>query len=252
MYYNGPHFSIEIPMIIIPAIDLKDGRCVRLRQGRAEDVTVYSDDPVQTAMRWASEGAEIIHIVDLDGAFSGNQKNLESIKKIRQAVDVVLQVGGGIRSMDTIKALLEIGINRVILGTVAIKDPSLLRKAAEAHPEQIIVGIDARDGKVAIKGWQEVTEIDALHFAREIQGLPLAGIVYTDIKRDGMLTGPNIETTRAMVQNLRLPVIASGGISSIEDIKALKSIEGLFGAITGKALYSGAINLKEAIAVARS
>jgi len=239
-------------MLIIPAIDLKDGRCVRLRQGRAEEVTIYSDDPVQTARKWVSEGAQLIHIVDLDGAFSGNQKNLESISAIRKAVHVTLQVGGGIRTMEDIRKLLDIGIDRVILGTVAIKNPELLKKAADSYPERIIVGIDAKDGKVAIKGWQELTEIDALEFAKSIEPLPLAAVVYTDIKRDGMLTGPNIETTRAMVEHLRLPVIASGGISSLQDIKALKTIKGLFGAITGKALYTGAISLKEAIAIANS
>lgn len=238
-------------MLIIPAIDLKDGRCVRLRQGRADEVTVYSDDPVETARRWASEGAELIHIVDLDGAFSGNQKNLESILAIRQAVDVTLEVGGGIRTIEDIERLISLGIDRVILGTVAIKDPELLTLAAEKYPGKILVGIDAKEGKVAIKGWVEVTERDALDFAKSVEHLPLAGIIYTDIKRDGMLTGPNIETTRTMVENLRLPVIASGGISSIEDIKALKRIQGLFGAITGKALYSGAISLKEAIALTR-
>ncbi len=239
-------------MLIIPAIDLKEGRCVRLRQGRAEDLTVYSDDPVQTARRWVSEGAELIHIVDLDGAFSGNQKNLESIRAIRRAVDVVLEVGGGIRTMDDIERLLSLGIDRIILGTIAIKDPELLKEAAESYPERLLVGIDAKDGKVAIKGWTEVTELQALEFARSIESLPLGGIIYTDIKRDGMLTGPNIETTRQMVEHLRLPVIASGGISSIDDIKALKSIPNLYGAITGKALYSGALSLKEAIAIAKA
>ncbi|RME64374.1 MAG: 1-(5-phosphoribosyl)-5-[(5-phosphoribosylamino)methylideneamino] imidazole-4-carboxamide isomerase, partial [Nitrospirae bacterium] len=193
-----------------------------------------------------------IHIVDLDGAFSGNQKNLEGIKAIRQAVDVALEVGGGIRTMEDIERLLSLGIDKVILGTVAIKNPELLKETAEKYPEKILVGIDAKDGRVAIKGWVEVTERDALEFAKSLEDLPLGGIIYTDIKRDGMLTGPNIEATSRMVENLRLPVIASGGISSIDDIKALKTIQGLFGAITGKALYSGAFSLQEAIKVAKS
>ncbi len=238
-------------MLIIPAIDLKDGNCVRLLQGRAEDATVYSDDPVQTARRWKSSGAEILHIVDLDGAFSGSQKNLDSIKAIRQSVDMVLEVGGGIRTMGTIDLLLSMGIERVILGTVAAKDPEFLRKACDRHPGHVVAGIDAKDGKVAIKGWVETTGQEATELARKMKEAGAAGIIYTDISRDGMLTGPNFEATEKMARSVDMPVIASGGISSIEDIKRLLQIEGLWGAITGKAIYAGRLDVAEAIRLAR-
>ncbi|RMG05430.1 MAG: 1-(5-phosphoribosyl)-5-[(5-phosphoribosylamino)methylideneamino]imidazole-4-carboxamide isomerase [Nitrospirae bacterium] len=237
-------------MKVIPAIDLKEGKCVRLLQGRKEDVTTYSDDPVSVAKRWVSEGAELIHIVDLDGAFSGNQANIESIKKIRDGVSVDLELGGGIRDMERIDYLISIGINRIILGTVAVKNPDLVKEAADKYPGSIIVGIDARDGKAAIKGWVEVTETDAFELAKKMEGLGASGIIYTDISRDGMLSGPNIETMEKMVNTVNIPVIASGGISSMEDIKNLSAIPGLWGAITGKALYTGNISLKEAIRVA--
>jgi phosphoribosylformimino-5-aminoimidazole carboxamide ribotide isomerase len=239
-------------MIVIPAIDLKEGQCVRLLQGRKDRVTSYSDDPVAVALRWREEGAELIHIVDLDGAFSGTQKNLESIRRIRAAVDIRLEVGGGIRDLNRIKELLDEGIDRVILGTSAVKNPQIVRTACREYPERILVGIDARDGRVAVKGWEEVTAIDAMDFARRMESIGVAGIIYTDISRDGMLTGPNISTTRAMVESLGIPVIASGGISSIEDIRRLNEIEGLWGAITGKALYTGNLNLREAIRLASS
>lgn len=237
-------------MKIIPAIDLKEGKCVRLLQGRKEDVTTYSDDPVSVAKRWVSEGADLIHIVDLDGAFSGNQANIESIKKIRDAVSIDLELGGGIRNMERIDYLISLGINRVILGTVAVKNPDLVKEAADKYPGSIIVGIDARDGKAAIKGWVEVTDTDAFELAKKMEGLGASGIIYTDISRDGMLSGPNIETMEKMVNTVSIPVIASGGISSMEDIKNLSAIPGLWGAITGKALYAGSISLKEAIRVA--
>ncbi|GMT47064.1 MAG: 1-(5-phosphoribosyl)-5-[(5-phosphoribosylamino) methylideneamino] imidazole-4-carboxamide isomerase [bacterium] len=237
-------------MIIIPAIDLKDGECVRLLQGKKEQVTSYSKDPVAVARRWVEEGATLIHIVDLDGAFSGTQKNLESIKNIRKAVDVPLETGGGIRDMDRIEELVSIGMDRVILGTSAVKNPELVKKASGKYPGRILVGIDARDGRVAVKGWEEITEIDALEFALKVQELGAAGIIYTDISRDGMLTGPDIEETRAMTEVLEIPVIASGGISSLDDIKKLMDIRGLWGAITGKALYTGKVSLSEAIRLA--
>jgi phosphoribosylformimino-5-aminoimidazole carboxamide ribotide isomerase len=237
-------------MIVIPAIDLKNGQCVRLKQGKAEDVTFYSNEPVSVAKQWAEEGATFIHIVDLDGAFSGNQRNLESIKAIREAVDVKLQVGGGIRDMERIDLLISIGIDRVILGTSAITNPRIVREASERYPGRILIGIDAKERKIAIKGWQEVTDIDALDFARKVEGMGAAGIIYTDIVRDGMLTGPNLKTTEEMVKALNIPVIASGGVSSVEDIIKLKHIRGLWGVITGKALYSGRLKLKEAIEIA--
>jgi phosphoribosylformimino-5-aminoimidazole carboxamide ribotide isomerase len=239
-------------MLIIPAIDLKDGRCVRLLQGRADAVTVYSDRPEDVAKRWQELGAKVIHVVDLDGAFSGTQKNIEGIKSIRRAVSVDIELGGGIRDMERIEMLLGLGINRVILGTVAIERPELVKEASRRFPCRIIVGIDAKDGLVAVKGWVEVTSVKAKELALKMEGYGAWGIIYTDISRDGMLTGPNIEAIREMVEAVNIPVIASGGVSSIDDIKRLKEIKGLWGVITGKALYTGAIDLKEAIEIGRS
>ncbi len=239
-------------MIIIPAIDLKDGRCVRLLQGRAEDATVYSDNPAETAKRWESAGAELLHVVDLDGAFTGNQKNLESIIKIRNAVKIDIEVGGGIRDLDRIGRLLSSGVNRVILGTLAVEKPELVNEACKKYPGKVLVGIDAKNGLVAVKGWVEVTQVKARELALKMQGYGAAGIIYTDISRDGMLTGPNIEATREMAESLNIPVIASGGISSIDDIKRLSGIKGLWGVITGKAIYSGSLNLSEAIRLSKT
>lgn len=236
-------------MLVIPAIDLKDGKCVRLLQGRADAVTEYSDNPVEMAKRWESLGARLIHIVDLDGAFTGNQKNIESIKEIRKAVKVEIELGGGIRDMERIEMLLGLGINRVILGTAAIERPELVKEACKNFPQRIIAGIDAKDGLVAIKGWVEVTNIKATELALKMQDYGVWGIIYTDISKDGMLTGPNIDAMKEMVKTVNIPVIASGGVSSIKDIKRLKEIKGLYGVITGKALYSGAIDLKEAIEI---
>lgn len=234
-------------MIVIPAIDLKDGLCVRLLQGKKEDATVYSDDPASTAQRWESCGARLLHVVDLDGAFTGNQKNIESIRRIREAVKMDIEVGGGIRDMERIDLLMSIGINRVILGTVAIEKPELVKDACKKYPGKVIVGIDAKSGFAAVKGWVEVTHIEAKELALRMQDHGASGIIYTDISKDGMMTGPNIEATRNLVEALDIPVIASGGISSINDIKNLMTIKNLWGAITGKAIYSGAIDLKEAI-----
>ncbi len=239
-------------MIIIPAIDLKDGLCVRLLQGKRDEVTAYSNDPVLTALKWVNDGAELIHIVDLDGAFTGEQKNFGSIKKIKEAlgVNVKLQVGGGIRDMEKIYQLISMGVDRIILGTAAIKDPALLERACKRFHGKILVAIDAKNGMVAIKGWEEVTEIKAIELAKSVQGSGASGIIYTDISRDGMLTGPNLEATKEIVNSVNIPVIASGGVSSLKDIKNLKNIEGFYGAITGKAIYAGAIKLKEAIELA--
>ncbi|MBF0319576.1 MAG: 1-(5-phosphoribosyl)-5-[(5-phosphoribosylamino)methylideneamino]imidazole-4-carboxamide isomerase [Nitrospirae bacterium] len=238
-------------MLVIPAIDLKDGSCVRLLQGRKEEVTKYSDDPVETARRWVREGAELIHIVDLDGAFTGEQKNLESIKNIRKRVDVRLEVGGGIRDLQRIKLLDSIGIDKIILGTIAIKDPNLLREACVKYPGKIVVGIDAKKGRVAIRGWEELTETTALALAKEVEDSGAAGIIYTDIAKDGMLMGPNVEATAEIVNLVRIPVTASGGVSSLKDIANLMQIEGLYAIVTGKAVYSGTIVLNEAIALVR-
>lgn len=234
-------------MIMIPAIDLKDGKCVRLLQGREEDVTVYSDDPVATARRWEAAGAKLIHIVDLDGAFTGQQKNLNAVEAIRAGVSTDLELGGGIRTMQRIEHLIKIGINRVILGTVAAEDPELLSDACKRYPGRIIVGIDAKDGKVAIKGWVDVTDHEAITFARKMESAGAAGIVYTDILRDGMLSGPNVQETKRMADSLSIPVIASGGIKSIDDVRNLLEARNIWGAITGKAIYSGSLDIHEAI-----
>lgn len=239
-------------MLIIPAIDLKDGLCVRLLQGKEKDSTVYSDDPVATALKWESCGARLIHIVDLDGAFTGNQKNLESILEIRKAVKIDLEVGGGIRDMGRIRELISCGIDRVILGTVAIENPELVKKACKEYPDRILIGIDAKNGLVAVKGWVNVTSVKSGELALQMYEYGASGIIYTDISRDGMLTGPNIAATEEMVRTLKIPVIASGGIASLDDIKRLLNIKGLWGAITGKALYSGAFDLQEALKITRA
>jgi len=237
-------------MLVIPAIDLKGGLCVRLLQGKKEDSTVYSDDPVATALKWESMGARLLHVVDLDGAFTGDQQNFESILRIRRAVKMDIEVGGGIRTMAKIDHLLSEGINRVILGTVAIEKPGLVRTACSGYPGRIIVGIDAKDGVVAVKGWVELTSVDAGDLAVRMQDFGAAGIIYTDIATDGMLSGPNIEAVKEMVKGLDIPVIASGGVSSLDDIRRLASIPKLWGAITGKALYAGTMDLREAIKIA--
>ena len=234
-------------MIVIPAIDLKDGKCVRLLQGKKEEVTVYSDDPPSMAKHWQDLGGELLHVVDLDGAFTGEQHNFSKIKAIREAIDIPIEVGGGIRDVERIDKLIDLGVDRTIIGTSAANDPEMVRQACEKYPGRVLVGIDAKDGKVAIKGWVEVTELDAIEFAKQMQGAGAAGIIYTDISRDGMLTGPNIEAMAMMVTSVEIPVIASGGVSRLDDINSLKKINNLWGVITGKALYSGALKLEEAI-----
>jgi len=239
-------------MLIIPAIDLKDGKCVRLLQGREDAATVYSEDPVLTARLWESCGARLLHVVDLDGAFTGSQKNLQAVKRIRESVGMEMEMGGGIRDMEKIDELVGMGIHRVILGTVAIEKPALLKEACKKYPGKIIAGIDAREGKVAVKGWVEVTTIDAKSLARESERKGVVGIIYTDIARDGMMAGPNIMAVSEIVRTVNIPVIASGGVSSLEDIKRLRDIEGLWGVITGKAIYSGSLDLREAINLVKS
>jgi len=239
-------------MIIIPAIDLKDGKCVRLLQGKKEEVTVYSDDPPAMARHWQELGGEILHVVDLDGAFTGEQHNFSKIKAIREAIDIPIEVGGGIRDVDRIQKLIDIGVDRTIIGTSAAKNPEIVQEACKKFPGKVLIGIDARDGKVAVKGWVEVTELDVIEFAKQMQDAGTAGIIYTDISRDGMLTGPNIEAMATMVKSVQIPVIASGGVSKLDDIKNLMQIEHLWGVITGKALYSGAMDLKEAIALTKA
>ncbi|HET6515302.1 MAG TPA: 1-(5-phosphoribosyl)-5-[(5-phosphoribosylamino)methylideneamino]imidazole-4-carboxamide isomerase [Thermodesulfovibrionales bacterium] len=236
-------------MLIIPAIDLKDGKCVRLLQGNKDAVTTYSDDPSSTAKLWESCGATLLHVVDLDGAFTGEQKNLEAIRKIRDTVSMEIEVGGGIRDMGKIEDLIAIGITRIILGTVAVEKPSLVAEACQRYPGRILVGIDARDGKVAVKGWVEVTAADAKALAKDAARKGAAGIIYTDISTDGMMTGPNVPAVEEMVMTVDIPVIASGGLSSLGDIRRLLAVRNLWGVITGKAIYSGALDLREAIRI---
>jgi phosphoribosylformimino-5-aminoimidazole carboxamide ribotide isomerase len=236
-------------MLIIPAIDLKEGKCVRLEQGLMDRATVYSDDPATTAKHWESQGAELLHVVDLDGAFAGVPKNLDAIKAIRNAVKMPIEVGGGIRDIATIHTLVSIGIDRIILGTAAIENPAFVREACQKFPGKVIVGIDAKDGMVAIKGWAEVTKVKAIDLAKQMQEYGVIAIIYTDIKRDGMLSGPNTEATRVLAKSLHIPVIASGGVSTMKDIEDLLTVRysGVSGVITGKAIYSGSLNLREAI-----
>jgi len=239
-------------MLVIPAIDLKDGHCVRLQQGRKDAVTIYSKDPSATARKWESCGAKVLHVIDLDGAFTGSQKNLKVILEIRKSVKMAIQVGGGIRDIETVYSLLSAGINRVIIGTSAIEDSGFVIEACKKFPEKIFVGIDAKEGKVAVKGWEEISSIGAKELAERIEKVGISGIIYTDILRDGMLTGPNISAVEDMVKTVNIPVIASGGIATLEDIKNLSKIKNLYGAITGKAIYSGALDLKEAIHLAEN
>ena len=240
-------------MIVIPAIDLKEGKCVRLEQGLMEKDTVFCDNPADQAREWERQGAELLHIVDLDGAFAGEPKNRASIEAIVKAIAIPTQLGGGIRDIRTIEAYLSLGIGRVILGTAAQRNPELVEEACRLFPGRIVVGIDAKNGMVAVQGWAEVTGVTAVDLAKRFEGYGVAAIIYTDIARDGMMQGPNIEATRALAEAISIPVIASGGVSSLKDIENLMAIEasGIAGAITGKAVYTGAINLAEAVALTK-
>lgn len=241
-------------MIIFPAIDLKDGRCVRLRQGAMDAATVYNEDPAAQARDFAAAGAQWLHVVDLDGAVSGVPKNADAVEAILKAVSLPVQLGGGIRDRARIEAWLASGVRRVVLGTAAIADPALVREAARAHPGRIVVGIDARGGKVAVDGWTRATSTTARELADALADAGVAAIVYTDIERDGVLAGPNIEATVALAKGLSVPVIASGGVSSLEDLARLRAREkdGIAGAIVGRALYDGRIDLKMALALAEA
>ncbi|MBW1840976.1 MAG: 1-(5-phosphoribosyl)-5-[(5-phosphoribosylamino)methylideneamino]imidazole-4-carboxamide isomerase [Deltaproteobacteria bacterium] len=238
-------------MIIIPAVDIKNGRCVRLLQGRMDSETVFSNDPAAMARRWEDEGAEIIHVVDLDGAVGRRPQNVDTIRKIIEAVNVPVQVGGGIRNKETIRMYMDIGVGKVIIGTEAIRNPALVEAACREFPDQIVVGIDARNGKVAIEGWTETTAVEASDLAKTFENSGVAAINFTDIYRDGMQTGPNIEETRRLAESVSIPVVASGGVSTIDDIINLIPLKkaGLAGVITGKALYEGTLKLKEAIEI---
>jgi phosphoribosylformimino-5-aminoimidazole carboxamide ribotide isomerase len=236
-------------LVIIPAIDIKDGKCVRLAQGDFDRVTTYADNPVDMALTWAQKGAELIHIVDLDGSVAGLPRNANIILEIAKKIDVPIQVGGGIRDMETIEYYLSNGVGSVILGTAALQDEDIVRDACETFPEKIILGIDALEGKVAIRGWTQKTEQNAVDLARSYENYNVKAIVYTDIKRDGMGTGVNIEATKALARAVSIPVIASGGVATIADIEELLAIKDceFYGVIIGRALYTGAISLEEAI-----
>ena len=236
-------------MLLIPAIDLKEGKCVRLRQGRMEDDTVFSDDPVAVAGRWVEAGAKRLHLVDLDGAFAGKPKNASVIHAIAQAYpDVPVQIGGGIRDEDTIQAYLEAGVEYVIIGTKAVSEPHFVRDAAIEFPGHIIVGLDAKDGRVAIDGWSKLSRHDVIDLAKKFESQGVSAIIYTDISRDGMMQGVNVEATANLARAIAIPVIASGGITNIDDIRALGEVahEGIMGAITGRAIYEGTLDFAEA------
>lgn len=236
-------------MIIIPAIDIQSGQCVRLLQGRKDDATVFSDDPAAMARRWAEAGAQLIHVVDLDGAFEKGPRNTAAIGAILDSVDVAIQIGGGIRDEQTIQNYLDAGAARVVIGTAAVRDPDRVRAICNRFPGRIVLGIDARNGMVAVEGWTETTRIRAIDLARRFEDCPVAAINFTDIYRDGMQSGVNIEETRRLAQSVSIPVVASGGISSLADIHLLLPLEamGVCGVIVGRALYAGKLDLKQAI-----
>lgn len=239
-------------MLIIPAIDLKDGECVRLRQGRMEDSTVFSTDPVAVATQWVAAGARRLHLVDLNGAFAGTPVNGQVVRAIaNQYPALPIQIGGGIRSGDTIETYLSAGVHFVILGTKAVKEPDFVTEMCRQFPGHIIVGIDAKNGLVATDGWAVVSDVQASELAKRFESDGVSAIVYTDIDRDGMMQGVNVEMTVAMARASSIPVIASGGITNIDDIKALKAVagQGIYGAITGRAIYEGTLDLAEAQAL---
>lgn len=242
-------------MLLIPAIDLKEGQCVRLRQGRMEDDTVFSDDPVAVAGKWVAQGAKRIHLVDLDGAFAGKPKNADVIHAIVEAFpDVPIQIGGGIRDKDTIQDYLNAGVQYVIIGTKAVTEPHFVSNVAAEFPGHILVGLDAKESKVAIDGWSKLSRHDVIDLARHFETDGVEAIIYTDISRDGMMSGVNIEATAKLARAIRIPVIASGGITDMDDIYALGKVakDGIMGAITGRAIYEGTLDFAEAEKVANT
>ena len=239
-------------MIIFPAIDLKDGRCVRLRQGDMAQATIFNYDPAAQAREFERAGFEWLHLVDLNGAFAGHSVNAPAIRAILSAIKIPLQLGGGIRDRDAIESWLAAGVSRVILGTVAVSNPELVNEAARAHPGRIAVGIDARNGKVAVKGWAEESTVSALELAKRFEGAGVAAIIFTDIARDGMMEGANVESTAALAKAVSIPVIASGGVNSVQDIERLRNTDsGIAGVVIGRALYDGRIDPARAIMTAR-
>lgn len=240
-------------MIIIPAIDLKDGKCVRLSQGRMDQETIYSENPIEMARHWESKGAERLHLVDLNGAITGKPSHSSLIKEIIRCVHIPVEIGGGIRDLSTVEDYIHCGAGWVILGTAAYRNRPLLIEACQRFPGKIIVGIDARAGKVSVEGWRQETSTEAATLARQFEGIGLSAIIFTDIERDGMSTGLNFESTRNLSRSTSIPVIASGGISRIEDIIKLMELEsdGVIGVITGRALYTGSLDLEEAIRITK-
>ena len=240
-------------MIIYPAIDIRGGRCVRLTEGRFDAETVFADDPAEMALKWAGLGAEFLHLVDLDGALAGEGKNVPVIERILQSVSIPVQLGGGIRNLETIEKLLSLGVNRLILGSAAVKNPQLVEEACKKYPGHIAVGVDAKNGEVAIEGWGQGSGVAATELAKKMAAYGVETIIYTDISRDGMLSGVNVEATAALARACGVPIIASGGVASIEDIRRVKAVEadGVQGCIIGKAIYTGAVDLQEALALAK-
>jgi len=234
---------------LIPAIDLKDGHCVRLKQGRMEDATDYGDDPAAMALHWQSLGATRLHVVDLDGAFAGKPENRKAIRDICTRLSIPVQLGGGLRDLETIEDTLNFGVGRVILGSAAVSNPQLVTDACAAFSGQVCVGIDAKNGMVAVHGWDDVTDTTAIELARRFEDAGVAAIIYTDIACDGMLTGPNIDETLKLAQSISIPVIVSGGISQLEDVRAcaMHADDGICGAITGRAIYEGTLNFAKAM-----
>jgi phosphoribosylformimino-5-aminoimidazole carboxamide ribotide isomerase len=236
-------------MLILPAIDLKGGRAVRLIQGEAAKETVFSHDPVETALRWKEAGAQYLHVVDLDGAFEGEPMHFGTVAQIARETELPVEIGGGIRTRDTVERYLHAGIDRVIIGTRALESPEWLGRLCEEFPGRIAAGVDARDGKVAVRGWVETSEITALDLAARLSELPLRAVIFTDISRDGMLKGPAVESTRAFAETVKRPVIASGGVGSLDDVRALSRLP-VEGMIIGRAIYTGAVDLRAAIEAA--
>ena len=242
-------------MLIIPAIDIKDGKCVRLQQGDMNSATIFSDDPGETARKWKSLGAKRLHVVDLNGAFAGKPKNESAIKEIVAAMrneegdNIPIQLGGGIRDLETIERYLDDGISYIIIGTAAVKSPGFLHEACDAFPGHIIVALDAKEGKVATDGWSKLTGHDVIDLAKRFEGYGVEAVIYTDIGRDGMMTGVNIDATVKLAKELSVPVIASGGLNDLDDVKRLIAVEdeGIMGAITGRAIYDGKLDFKKAL-----
>ncbi|RLC18332.1 MAG: 1-(5-phosphoribosyl)-5-((5-phosphoribosylamino)methylideneamino)imidazole-4-carboxamide isomerase [Deltaproteobacteria bacterium] len=240
-------------MLIIPAVDIKQGKCVRLLQGRMEDSTHYSDDPVKMAQKWESQGAGLVHVVDLDGAFAKQVKNFETVQNILTGINVPIQVGGGIRDLETIEMYINAGVSKVIIGSEALYNPGFVKDACKRFEGKIVVGIDARDGMVAVEGWSATSQTKAIDLAKQFESCGVAAINFTDIYKDGMQTGPNIGETASLADAVSIPIVASGGVSTLQDIKNLLEIEnkGVTGVITGRALYEGSLDLKEAIEISK-